>query len=74
MSAVPRVRPEDQNAAHPECTCLANDVEACIGGVVYSYCSSPECSGVCESSGTCGCPLHASPTHHPAYGFEDYSA
>lgn len=58
---------------HPECECQANDYWACIGGTVYGPCDAGNCSGVCVSDGRCGCPLHTSSTHEPAYGSHPYS-
>lgn len=61
--------------AETECTCPGgpNDpydggLEACIEGTVYGECENENCGGVCESYGTCTCPLHKSPTHDSGYG------
>ena len=40
------------------CTDSDNDEELCIDGMVYGYCSSDLCYGVCELYGTCPCTCH----------------
>lgn len=62
------------DARKAECTCPGGpndddqDIEACIHGTVYGECGNENCGGVCDNLGTCGCPLHASPTHDSGYG------
>lgn len=41
----------------PECE-VEQYGERCIDGIVYGYCSSDLCYGVCEYLGMCDCQCH----------------
>lgn len=40
--------------------CEDTDVDyvVCIDGIVYGYCESENCTGGCESQGSCYCECH----------------
>jgi hypothetical protein len=38
--------------------CYGDDEEGCIAGDWYGMCSSPDCYGLCEYEGRCGCGCH----------------
>jgi len=35
-----------------------DDVEGCIDGTVYGFCSSDDCYGLCDDLGRCDCECH----------------
>jgi len=37
---------------------VQSDEEYCIDGIIYGFCESEYCNGVCEAMGDCECVCH----------------
>ena len=49
------------------CACEDTGDDQCIGGNVFSYCTSELCGGACSYDGKCPCPLHDLIDHDTLY-------